>query len=65
MKSEEKCSCVENHQRHICELIRTGQIESLEQYTDDPIVSCRRCLSEANYSDYVCKPLPLFHAAGN
>lgn len=35
-----KCSCKENHKAHICELFRSGQIETMELCTDDPFYSC-------------------------
>lgn len=57
-----KCRCEEKHKDHLCELFRTGQIEIFERYSDDPCYTCISCGAEANYSECLCTPDPLYKA---
>jgi len=55
-----QCCCEEKHEDHICELDRKGETARIRYITDDPVVTCLSCGSEANASEHVCTPVPIY-----
>lgn len=65
MESHNKECCKGKHEEHICELFRTGQIDMVDELTNDPIVSCLTCGAEANFTECVCNPVPIYGTKNN
>lgn len=59
MAEKHECSCLENHEGHLCVLRSKGLQEEIDNLTDNPTVVCFTCGSEANCADNVCVPMPL------
>ncbi|GFO69622.1 hypothetical protein GMLC_32010 [Geomonas limicola] len=53
------CTCVTNHEHHICALHSKGLVEEAERLTDNPTVTCSICLVNANSPENVCSPTTL------
>jgi len=58
-KEKETCSCVGNHEQHICFLHSKGLVLEVEKLTDNPTVTCSICLVNANSPEHVCSPATL------
>lgn len=56
MKSTKKCTAVELHSGHICELESEQNWETLALVTSAPAVRCENCGAEANSPGNVCMP---------
>jgi hypothetical protein len=57
---DKQCVCEGKHDGHICELDKKGAAELIGRRTDDPVVVCLMCGAEANASEYVCSPVPIY-----
>ena len=57
--TDARCSCGEMHKGHICWLSRMGLLMEVQHLTDNPAVSCSKCLAKANQPHNVCYPVTL------
>ena len=60
METDKACKCEAKHTGHICELELKGELDTITEITDDPVVSCTSCGAEANSSEYVCAPVEIY-----
>ena len=60
MGEDDKCSCKEKHDDHLCELRRKEKTREVERKTSTPNVICFNCGAEANSRDNVCSAVQLF-----
>lgn len=53
------CDTPDYHDLHICKLSKRGLHDEIQQRSQHPTVSCRKCGAKANQEQDVCKPEPL------
>ena len=59
MMKSKKCTAVELHAGHICELESEQDWDTLAKVTSKPTVRCENCGTAANSSANVCMPADL------
>lgn len=56
MRPAKKCTAVELHAGHICELESAQDWDTLAKVTSQPVVRCENCGAQANTGGNVCMP---------
>lgn len=52
------CTNPENHESHICELMKNNKKEKIAELTQNPRFVCNNCGQKANQEGALCAPGP-------